>query len=159
MKADSLCACALSNQGGKLSSENFGFTDAFEVEESLVDGVDFEMGHVLAHERHHAARHVAVEPIVRRAHVEQSVLDELLHLEVGHTHFDAHLLGFIAARHDATIVVGENNDSLAFELGLKNALAADEEVVAVNDAYHGEGICKVWGKVKVFCRQFGARAC
>ena len=50
----------------------------------------------------------------------------------GRAHFDAYRFGFIRTRNNATIVIGEHDQRLFAQIGLKNALARRIGIVAVH---------------------------
>jgi hypothetical protein len=107
-----------------------------EAEKGFVDGIDFEGRGEVAQRGHHPAAHVAIKGVVGAEGVDAG-------FEFGagqvpdFTHSDAASLGFGGAGNDAAVVVGKDNDGLAFQLGLENAFAGAVERVAINEGEHG----------------------
>ena len=64
-------------------------------------------------------------------------LHQVPDLEEWHTHRDAKCLGFIGPADDASIVIGETDDGSVAKLGSEDPLAADVEVIAVDQTIHG----------------------
>ena len=113
----------------------------------FIDGVDLKLrGHGLQG-AHHPARHIAVERVVGAECHTATRLELLADLEVGPGHLDTHRLGFGAARHHASIVVGEPHDRAATQLRAKQPLTAGVEVVYINDRYshHAASDCQSHG--------------
>ena len=61
-----------------------------------------------------------------------SLIDIMLDLIEWNAHLYAHGLAFIASRHDAAIVVGKHNDSLALQIRPEDPFARHEEIIAVH---------------------------
>lgn len=53
-----------------------------------------------------------------------------------YAHFDAECFGFVGACDDTSVVVGEYDDGFSFEVGVEEALAGDEEIIAVAEGEH-----------------------
>ncbi len=100
--------------------------------EGLVDRVDLQRLHPLLQHGHQPLAHVGVEGVVGAAHAYPLPLQLALHLEVGLAHGDAEGAGLGAARHDATVVVGEHHQGPADHGRIHHRLAGGIEVVAVD---------------------------
>ena len=96
---------------------------------------------------HHPARHIAVETMIARECHQLTAFDQALHLEEGDAHGDAHGFGFVGASDDTSVVAGKNHRGATDELGSENAFARNEEIIAVNDSYHGEGLLEPAARV------------
>jgi len=55
--------------------------------------------------------------------MEFSLIHEMLHLIERRAHLYAHGFAFVASRHDAAVIVGKHNDSLALQLRPEDPLA------------------------------------
>lgn len=77
--------------------------------------------------------------------MEFAFVDEVFHLEVRGAHGNLHGFGFIAACHNASVVVGKDNNGYAFQPRTEHAFAADEEIIAVDDAKHMRWVAE-WGQ-------------
>ena len=64
----------------------------------------------------------------------------MLQLEIRRSHRNAESLELVGAGNAASIVVGEDGNGTAYETAVEHPLAGNEEVIAVNETYHGE-----WG--------------
>ena len=105
---------------------------AVEDAESLVDGVAMKLRCFVAHDVHQPSCHVGVELVVARKGIESGTGKELGQLKGGCTGLHAQGLGFVAARHDAPVVVAQHNHGLAIEVGAERPLATH---IAVVDIY------------------------
>ena len=81
---------------------------------------------------HHAGRQVAIELVVgglgNQSHRGCPGRD----LEPGDAHLHAECFGLLAQCHHTAVVVGEHHNRLAFQAGVKDALAGGEETVDVD---------------------------
>ena len=109
---------------------------AVEPDEALVDGVTEILGGFLPDDSHHAGGQFAVELVVGREDGDLLVGELLLQLEVREACLDAEFLGLVGAGDDAAVVVGEDDDGFAVEVGPEDPLAGHVAVVAVDDAVH-----------------------
>lgn len=123
------------------------FTERFSMtvqgEEGFVDGIDFHFRAHFAQGHHHSARHIAVEGVVRRFQNDVVTFDNVASLKNGNGHFDAQGFGFIRARYDATVEVGEDYDRSVAQSVVEDALARDVKIVAIDqrkDVGHGPPI-------------------
>lgn len=114
--------------------------DAVQVDKAFVDAVDLLPVAQACGQAHHAVAHVAVQLKVGREGDEAGLLFQVADLEEGRAHLDAQGLGFVAAGDGAAVVVGQDHDRAAVQAGLKDALAARVEVVAVEERNHGLAI-------------------
>ena len=107
--------------------------EAVEYGECLVDGVAEAHGRHVAYDGHDACGQLAIQLVVGRERFNPDMGQLLAQLIVGCACLDAELLGLLAARHDAAVVVGEHDDGLAFQIGPEDTLATDVAVVAIAD--------------------------
>ena len=77
---------------------------AGQIQERLVDRVDFGFGGELLERLHHAAAHVAVERVVAGEDGDAVPLDQRADLEGRIAHVEAEGLGLVAAGDDAAVV-------------------------------------------------------
>ena len=110
--------------------------EVVDVEVGFVDGVLLERGGVLREEAHDAAGKVGVECEVGGESGNAVLRDERAYLIERHAHLNAERLGFVGARDDTAVVVGEDDDRSAFEVGVEEPLAGDEEIIAVAEGEH-----------------------
>ena len=106
--------------------------------ERLVNGILFDIQRLIAENGDDAARHVAVQLVVRGAEVQLAGFLPVLQLVVRRPHVDAERLELIGARYTASVVVGEYRDGASHEAAVEDALAADEEVVSVDKPDHDD---------------------
>ena len=106
------------------------FVESREVEKRFVDGVDLGGGET-PEEVHHAARHISVQDEVGRENGHVVSADEFSDPEVGNTHCDAQLLGFVGACYDATVVVRKHDDGAFRERRIEHPFARCVKIVAV----------------------------
>jgi hypothetical protein len=120
----------------KLSRQglHFPFTELAQVQEAFVNRVVFNSGHHREQDCRDFCRQASVKRVVRTEDRNSLALDEVAKFELGISHFDPEGLCFRRTSHSATIVVGENDDRNAFEVGPKHTLAGDVEVVAVDQS-------------------------
>ena len=93
-----------------------------QVEKGLVDGVDVERRCILAEERHDTPRHRTIEGVVTGKYRHAFALEQLAHLEERVAHLQPELLGLLRARNHTSVVIAQNNDRLAHELGMEHPL-------------------------------------
>ena len=82
--------------------------------------------------------YLAIEEMIAAEGYDLTAADAVFDLECRLSHFDSSSFSFVAACYDAAVIVAENNDGTVFESGIECTLAADEEVVAIGEAYHSE---------------------
>jgi hypothetical protein len=96
---------------------------AGEIEESFVDGIDFNRWGELLKRLHYPLAHVAVERVVARKHRDAVAGDLRLYLEIRIAHLEAEGFGLVAAGDDAAVVIRENDDGTGADRGVKHPLA------------------------------------
>lgn len=104
--------------------------ESVEVHERFVDGVDLNFGRELAQRLRHPPTHVAVQRIVG-AEQRHAPLGFWRDLVERHAHRDQRF-NLVATSDYAAVVVGEDPDRLALQVGAEGSFAADVEVVAVD---------------------------
>ena len=112
--------------------------EAREVQEGLVDGVDFEPGRKSGQHIHHAGRHLLIQGIVGRIDLHAVLTDELLVLEERLTPFQSELFRLTRERHNAAIVIGKHDGGPVVQCCLKNPLAGDIKTGAIDQ---GNNMC------------------
>ena len=114
--------------------------ERIEIDETFIDAVA-EIGRCfLSDDFHHPGREFAIELVVAGEDGYLLVGQLLCQLVIGHPGLDAEFLGFVAACHDASIVVAQHNHGFAIQVRAKDSFARDIAVVAVNDAVHGVNV-------------------
>ena len=104
--------------------------------EGFIDRIHLQLRHKRFEAAHQPLAHVAVERVVGAAH-HHAVLGQLRrNLEIGLAHADAQLPRFAAARHHATVVVGEHHHRPADQGWIKGLLTGGVEVVGVDQRQH-----------------------
>ena len=101
--------------------------------EPLVDGVTVKLGAVGPDDVHQPAGHVRIKLIVGRKGEDLLTGKELRQLKIRSTLFDAELLGFIAPRHDAAIVIGQDDNHSPVQIRSERAFATDIAVVYIHE--------------------------
>ena len=100
---------------------------AAEVEEGLVDGVDFHIGSEPGQGLHDAAGHVAVKGVVGRVKHDVMLLDQLADLKDGHAHGHAQGLDLVGAGHNAAVVVAHDDNGAILQVRIKNPLEIEKK--------------------------------
>jgi hypothetical protein len=108
-----------------------------QADEALVDRIDLLRRPKPGRQGHHAVAHVAVEHKVGRQRHQPSRLFQMTDLEPGRGHLDAQVLGLVAARDGATIVVRQDHHRTPVQAGPEHPFAGDIKVVAVDQRVHG----------------------
>jgi hypothetical protein len=115
------------------------FAEFAQVQEAFINRVIFDSGHHREQDCRDFCRQASVKRIVRTEYRNSLPLDEVAKFELGISHFYPEGFCFRRTSHSATIVVGENDNRDAFEVGPKYTLARDVEVVAIDqpeDFFH-----------------------
>jgi len=110
--------------------------DASQPQKAFIDAVDFLIRAEAAQDAHHPIAHIGIKRIVAAVGNDPVLFSHFAHLipRFGHRH--AQRFDFIAARHRTTIVIRQHHHRLAFELGLKHALAGNVEIVHIDERNH-----------------------
>ena len=113
--------------------------DAGQIQERLVDRVDFDLGGELLQRLHDAAAHVAVERVIAGKDGDAVPLDQVADLEIRIAHLEAEGLGLVAAGDDAAVVVGEHDHRPVDDRRVEDPLARRIEIIAIDQGEHGAG--------------------
>ena len=103
--------------------QHFVRLHAIKMQERLVDGIYLDMRNSVGEDRHHTRREVSIECIIGRKGMQPALLHQMLDLKERSAHLYAHSLALVAARHDATVVVGKHNDRFPVQIRTEDPLA------------------------------------
>src|SRR5262249_48058656 len=115
-------------------------SDAGEVQERLVDRVDFDVGGELLQRLHDAAAHVAVEGVIGREYGDAVLGGQGADLEIRIAHPEAEGLGFVGAGDHAAVVVGQDDHRPVVDGGVEDPLAGRVENVAIDQGEHARSV-------------------
>jgi hypothetical protein len=94
-----------------------------QIQERLVDGIDFHLRGELLQRLHDAAAHVAVERVIARKDGDGVPLGQLADFEIRVAHLEAEGLGLVAAGDHATVIVRQHDDRAGADGGVEHPLA------------------------------------
>ena len=101
-------------------------------QKTLIDAVGFLIRRKCRQHPHHSIAEIGIEFVITRERYNAVLPGKTLQFEPGGSHRDAKCLDLGTAGNRTTIVVGENYNGPPFELGLKNALAGNIEIIAID---------------------------
>jgi hypothetical protein len=113
---------------------HFPFVEVAQVQKAFSNRVVFDSGNHREQDCRGFCRQASVKRVVRTEDRNFLPLDEVAEFELGISRFYPEGLCFRRTSHSATIVVGENDNRNAFEVGPKHTLAGDVEVVAIDQS-------------------------